>query len=156
MTLSIDVVTGTMPGGFDLLRNAARCEGYRFLERLAADWAAGTMRFDRLGVALLAVHEVDVLKGIGGLALDPFVPDARRMRRFYVHPAFRRRGTGRMLATALLARPSTAGRTITFNAGTVNAGIAQAPAFWAALGFAPDLQDGHTHWRCLAGLPGTG
>jgi len=151
MTVSIDVVTGALPGGFDLLRNAARREGYRFLDRLAADWAAGTTRFNHPGEALLAAYEGDVLTGIGGLTLDPFVPDALRMRRFYVHPAFRRRGIGRMLATALFAWPSTTGRTITVNAGT-----AQAPAFWATFGFAPDRRDGHTHRRCLAGVPGSG
>jgi hypothetical protein len=28
---------------------------------------------------------------------------------------------------------------------TVNAGIAEAPAFWEALGFMLDRRDGHTH-----------
>lgn len=84
----------------------------------------------------------DVLAGVGGLTLDPVVPGALRMRRFYVHPAFRRYGVGRKLAMALLERPGTASRRV-----AVNAGIAGAPAFWEALGFAAEPCCGHTHVR---------
>lgn len=86
-----------------------------------------------------------VLAGVGGLTLDPVVPGALRMRRFYVHPAFRRHGIGRRLAVALLERPGTAGRRVTVNAGT-----AEAPAFWAALGFVAERRDGHSHVRTPA------
>jgi GNAT superfamily N-acetyltransferase len=55
-----------------------------------------------------------VLAGIGGLTIDPVIPAVLRMRRFYVRPAFRRRGVGRRLAAALLARAG--GRAITVNA----------------------------------------
>ncbi len=83
-----------------------------------------------------------VLAGVGGLTLDPVVPGALRMRRFYVHPAFRRYGIGRRLAVALLERPGTAGRRVTVNAGT-----AGAPVFWEALGFVAEQRDRHTHVR---------
>ena len=74
--------------------------------------------------------------------LDPVVPGALRMRRFYVHPAFRRHGIGRRLAVALLKRPGTAGRSVTVNAGTIGA-----PVFWEALGFVAAPRRGHTHVR---------
>lgn len=139
--LRIDVA-GALPAGFPALRAEARREGFRFLDRLASEWEAGTARFDRSGEVLLAASMGDVLAGVGGLTLDPVVPDALRMRRFYVHPAFRRYGVGRRLAVALLERPGTAGRRVTVNAGT-----AGAPAFWEALGFVPGRCDGHTHVR---------
>ena len=124
------------------MRAEARREGFRFLERLASEWETSASRFNHLGEVLLAACMADVLAGIGGLTLDPVVPGALRMRRFYVHPAFRRYGIGRRLAVALLEQPGTAGRSVTVNAGT-----AGAPVFWEALGFVPDRCDGHTHMR---------
>src|SRR2546429_4361329 len=40
-------VVGELPADFDTIRAEARAEGYRFLDRLASDWASGAMRFDR-------------------------------------------------------------------------------------------------------------
>lgn len=125
-----------------MLRAEAWREGHRFLERLASEWEAGLARFDRPGEALLTAHLAGLLAGIGGLTLDPAVPGALRMRRFYVHPAFRRQRIGRRLAVALLDRPGTAGRSVTVNAGTV-----LAPVFWEALGFVAAPCDGYTHVR---------
>ena len=48
------------------------------------------MRFERPGEALLAAYSEGVLAAIGGITIDPIVPDALRMRRFNVRPAFRR------------------------------------------------------------------
>jgi GNAT superfamily N-acetyltransferase len=108
------------------------------VERLAADWEAGTTRFDRDGEALLAARLNGVLVGIGGLTIEPVVPGAFRMRRFYVRPAFRRIGVGRRLVTALLAGVG-GNRSITVNAGAASI------AFWERVGFNPDPRDGHTH-----------
>ena len=135
-------MAGALPADFPALCAAARREGFRFVGRLASEWEAGSARFDRPGEALLAACMADVLAGVGGLTLDPVVPGALRMRRFYVHPAFRRHGIGRALAMALLERPGTAGRSVMVNAGPIGA-----PVFWEALGFVPDRCDGHTHAR---------
>jgi GNAT superfamily N-acetyltransferase len=128
-----------LPAGFDALRAEARGEGYRFVERLAIDWISGTTRFDRGGEALLAAHLNGVLAGVGGLTIEPVVPDALRMRRFYVRLACRRRGIGRALAAALLDRAASFTRLVTVNAAPASTG------FWESLGFAPDPRDGHTH-----------
>jgi GNAT superfamily N-acetyltransferase len=135
----LERVIGELPSGFDSLRAEARAEGYRHLDRLAADWASGALRFDRPDEALLAGHVDNELAAVGGLTIDPAVPGALRMRRFYVRRQFRRCGIGRRLATALLERAAAAGRPV-----TVNAGAGSAP-FWTALGFTPDPRDGHTH-----------
>jgi GNAT superfamily N-acetyltransferase len=132
-----------LPAGFDALRVEARAEGYRFVERLATDWMSGTIRFDREGEALLVARLNGVLAGIGGLTIEPVVPEAMRMRRFYVRPAYRRGGIGRKLATALLERARSAGRLVTVNAAPAST------LFWESLGFAPDARDGHTHIQHL-------
>ena len=136
-------VIEVLPAGFDALRAEARAEGYLFVERLATDWMSGTMRFDREGDALLAALLNGVLAGIGGLTIEPVVPHALRMRRFYIRLAYRRSGIGRMLVTALLERARSTSRLVTVNAGPGSA------AFWESLGFAPDARDGHTHIQQL-------
>ena len=113
--LRLEAVVDDLPIGFDTLRNEARAEGYQFIDRLAAEWTSGQTRFDREGEALLAAHVNGVLAGIGGLTLEPIIPGAVRMRRFYVRSAFRHSGIGRALATALLSRVP-ASRLITVNA----------------------------------------
>jgi RimJ/RimL family protein N-acetyltransferase/GNAT superfamily N-acetyltransferase len=136
--LRLEAVVDGLPVGFDALRTEARAEGRQSVERLAADWQSRTTRFDREGEALLAARVNGVLAGLGGLTLEPVIPGAVRMRRFYVRPAFRRSGVGRKLVTALLARVP-ASRLI-----TVNAAPASIP-FWEGVGFTPDVCDGHTH-----------
>jgi GNAT superfamily N-acetyltransferase len=95
-------------------------------------------RFDRDGEVLLAVRVNETLAAIGGLTVEPVVPNALRMRRFYVRPAFRRSGVGRELVRSLLARmPSNQVITAYAAPGSV--------PFWEAMGFTPHPWDGHTH-----------
>ena len=136
--LEIEPMLAALPVGFDALRADALAEGFRQVERLAADWDAGRIRFDRDGEALLAARLNGVLVGIGGLTIEPVVAGALRMRRFYVRPAFRRIGVGRQLVTALLAGLDD-DRSITVNAAPASI------AFWESVGFNPDPRDGHTH-----------
>ena len=79
--LELEPVREALPAGFDALRTDALAEGFRQVERLAADWEAGRTRFDRDGEALLAARLNRVLVGIGGLTLEPFVPGALHRRR---------------------------------------------------------------------------
>ena len=138
-TLHLHPVRHALPPGFDALRADALAEGHRLLERLAAEWDAG-QRFDGDGEALLVAWHGDALAGIGGVTQDPGTSGALRMRRFYVRPAHRRRGTARALAGVLLREARRTGRPVLVNAGTP-----AAPAFWEALGFVPDPGGGHTH-----------
>ncbi len=109
------------------------------LDRLAAEWHAGNTLFDRPSEALFAAYVNGVLAGIGGLTIDPAMPGALRMRRFYVGRECRRRGIARRLANALSGRPEVAGRLIVVNAA------AGSGAFWEALGFTQDRRQSHTH-----------
>jgi len=137
--IRLEQVLEALPVGFDALRAEARAEGYRFVERLAGDWASGELRFDRPGEVLLAAYAGNKLAAIGGLTLDPVLPATLRVRRFYVRERGRRSGIGRRLATALLERAAQAGRPVTVNAASGSA------RFWEILGFVSDQRDGHTH-----------
>jgi ATP diphosphatase len=132
-------VVDELPVGFDAMQAEARAERYRMLDTLAAEWSSGKARFDRAGEALFAAFADGSLAGIGGLTLEPVVPGALRMRRFYVRVSARRSGIGNQLAGRLLEPAMRAGRIV-----TVNAGAGSAP-FWEAMGFVPDARDGHTH-----------
>jgi GNAT superfamily N-acetyltransferase len=138
--VEFDRAIDNLPHGFDEMRAEASAEGFRHLERLALDWASGTMRFKGEGEVLMASHVQDVLAGIGGLTIEPIVPGAFRMRRLYVREPFRRQGIGRKLALALLEPALARGAAV-----TVNAGNADAVPFWIRLGFTADPRDGHTH-----------
>ena len=137
----LEAVVGKLPADFGTMQAEARAEGYRFLDRLGSDWGSGAMRFDRPGEALLAADSEGVLAAIGGITIDPIVPDALRMRRFYVRPAFRRTGMGGEIAQALLKMARSV------PVVTLNAAVKSVP-FWETLGFVPEARDGHTHiWR---------
>lgn len=144
--LQLEAVVKDLPAGFDDLRAEARAEGYLFVERLFTEWMSHTNRFGREGEALLAARMNSVLAGIGGITIEPVIPGALRMRRFYIRRASRRNGVGHGLVTALLDRVS-AGPLI-----TVNATPASFP-FWESVGFLPDHQDGHTHVLLKASAP---
>lgn len=137
-------VVERLPARFDLLRQSARAEGHRNMDRLAQDWASGAQRFDAAGEGLLAALVVGELACVGGITIDPMFPGELCMRRFYVRAVFRRQGVGRQLAETLIAGVRPGVHLV------VNAGTQQAARFWEALGFMPEQRDGHTHtlpWR---------
>ena len=133
-------VTDSLPAGLSSLAEQARDEGHRHLDRLIADWTSGALRFERPGEALLAAHIADELVGVGGLAVEPRLQSAFRMRRFYVLPSFRNRGIGGHLAQTLIQRAATSAEALTVNAGDEDAG-----RFWEMVGFARITGDGFTH-----------
>lgn len=138
--IALHPIVANLPDGFDALRADAAQEGFRFVDRLADEWNSGANRFDRPDEALMFVQADGELAGIGGLSVDPFVPKALRMRRFYVRPPFRRIGIGRLLVGALPERTRLSGRDVMVNADTPGG-----PFFWQAMGFTPNRVDGHTH-----------
>jgi GNAT superfamily N-acetyltransferase len=90
--------------GIELLRQEACDEGYDFIETLVEEWASATNRFHGPGEILCGYFDEDLLVAVGGLTLDPFAgrPDMGRIRRVYVRSAWRNRGIGRALVTALV------------------------------------------------------
>jgi GNAT superfamily N-acetyltransferase len=129
-----------LPPGIEQLARAASAEDIRNVSMLLCSYEDG-LRSDRAGEALFAGFVDGELAGVGGVTPCPDVPDAERMRRFYVAPAFRRTGMGRALAAAAMQEGLQHARILTCNA---RASAGAAP-FWEAMGFRPVSQAGITH-----------
>jgi GNAT superfamily N-acetyltransferase len=131
-----------LPDGFDALLADAASEGVSHMARLAEGWASGDQRFEDNSEALLGALLAGELAGIGGLSIEPAAAEpARRVRRFYVRPAFRRQGVASTLASALIQEALDQVDLLTCNAA---ASPAAAP-FWEAQGFSRDSSGPWTH-----------
>jgi GNAT superfamily N-acetyltransferase len=104
VTVAVDPVGDLPPDALALLIAESEREGWRFVRRLADEWAVGTNRFDRPGEALFAASVDGALVGVCGLNVDPYAADPAvgRVRRLYVLQAFRGRGVGRRLVHAVI------------------------------------------------------
>jgi len=120
--------------GVELLQSDAQHEGYDFVETLVEQWASETNRFDAPGEALCGHLDQGLLVAVGGLNCDPFAgrPDMGRIRRVYVRPAWRNRGIGRALVTALVDEARTHFTCVRLRAE--NAGAAR---LYESMGFVP-------------------
>ncbi len=140
--ITVHRVSGFVPKGLVALAGEADAEGIRNVRRVVERWESGEERFDRPEERLLvAAAEPDEIVGVGGLTVCPTIPDAFRVRRFYVHPAWRRRGVAGALASRLLEQWPRGASAITCNAQA----SAAAPKFWEAMGFEPVSEVGITH-----------
>ena len=83
----------------------SEAHGLGFVRRLADEWASGANRFDRPGEALFAVRDAADVVAVGGLNVDPYTtdPGTGRVRHVYVLTAYRRRGLGAALVSAIIA-----------------------------------------------------
>lgn len=135
-------VAGSLPDGFERLILAARAEGVRNLDRLKQQWASHEQRFDRDGAALFAAYVDDELIGLGGVTPETGLAEpAMRMRRFYIHPVYRRKGHGGELARAVMDYGLSVTPLLTGNARATP----QAGPFWEALGFRQEYLPNITH-----------
>jgi ribosomal protein S18 acetylase RimI-like enzyme len=109
-------------------------EGWRFVRRLADEWARGANRFDRPGEALFMAQAGGSIVGVCGLNADPYAADGAvgRVRRLYVLRAYRGRGVGRRLVQAVVA--AAAGRFRVLRVRTENS---DASRLYERLGFQP-------------------
>lgn len=137
--VEFEELTDHLPSDLEVLRRDAAAEGKRFLERLYIEWQSGEQRFSGTHEVLLGVRVNGELAGVGGMTVDPDMPSAMRMRRFFIRPAYRRHGLGRQLATAILSRTIPGGAIV-----TVNTDNTEAAAFWEAIGFQCDPRSGCT------------
>jgi GNAT superfamily N-acetyltransferase len=89
---------------FGALVEESRLEGFWMLVRLLDGWRDGRNRFKRRGETLLGAWQGDVLAGVGGLSVDPYLEGRRegRIRHVYVSAAHRRYGVGRLLLGAII------------------------------------------------------
>lgn len=133
-------IDGELPGDIDTLAPFATAEGIGIIDTLIAEWASGENRFNRPGEVLFTARIDGHLAGTGGLTHDYNFPDALRMRRFYVHPEFRRHRVARALAERAIAHARSHATWLTCHAGT-ESGV----RFWQRMGFLPVPLETHTH-----------
>jgi GNAT superfamily N-acetyltransferase len=139
--LRLEPIVDRLPDGLEDLRAEADFEDIRNIYRLINDWHSGAQRFTKPGELLLSGFENGTLVAIGGLTVEPEPAlCAMRLRRLYVRPAWRKRGYGRALATALIEQGFTF-----VNLLTLNAGVSGASEFWEALGFFRVHAQNRTH-----------
>jgi GNAT superfamily N-acetyltransferase len=122
----------SLPSGLDLLRDEAADHGFRFLDRLVADWASRANSFSCPGDCLLGALADHRLVGIGGLNADPYSPrtDLGRVRHVYVLDVWQRKGVGRAIIDRLVREAQ--GR---FSELRLRTNTAAAAAFYLRCGF---------------------
>jgi GNAT superfamily N-acetyltransferase len=128
--------------GLERLQSEAREEGYNFIDTLVEQWASAQNRFDAPGEALRGHIEDGLLVAVGGLNVDPFAgrPEMGRIRRGYVRRAWRNKGIGQALVTALVndARGY-------FHCVRLRAENADAARLYERIGFVPISNPDATH-----------
>ncbi len=125
------------------LLEASEAEGFRFVRRVADEWASGANRFAGPGEALFGAALEGRLVGICGLMRDPYTdrPGIGRMRNLYVLPESRGHGIGARLTRAVIS--AAAG---SFDLLRLRTSGPQASRLYERLGFQPvSGEDGCTH-----------
>lgn len=132
----------TLPVDIETLLVESQSEGFRFLERLVADFREGSNCFDATGEILFAVREQEQLIAVGGLNAYHGVG---RLRRFYVAKAHRRTGVGRQLLTQLEQHAAKHFAEVVLFTGTV-----KASRFYETCGYTPVQEYRISHRKRLA------
>lgn len=141
--VQIERLTKASPDLFAAMVAESERDGYRFVRRLAEEWASGANRFDRPGEALFAAWMNGRLVGACGLNVDPYTqaPGVGRVRHLYVLTDYRRSGVGRRLVAQVL--DAARGRFARLRLSTQNPGAIQ---LYEQLGFERRFgASDHTH-----------
>ncbi len=141
-----------LPDELSRLADQARQEGFRFLDRLTAEFESGTNTFAKQGEALFEARKGAVLVGIGGLNRDPYVSSddglgIGRIRRLYVAPSARRLGVARLLMSAIEQSARATFATLRLRTDTE-----QGALFYARLGYTAIANDDNaSHVKQITG-----
>lgn len=94
-----------LPAQIETLLKLANKEGVNVVQRLIDEYASGQNRFQDEGEFFLIAYDGDKLIGCGGLNQQREEEGQKsrigRVRRFYVHPKYRRHGVGKDLLAYL-------------------------------------------------------
>ena len=134
-----------LPAGIEKMRAEAAREGFRFVDKLIAEWRSGTNRFTRSGEVFLGAFQATELVAVGGLNRDPYADQAGigRLRHLYVKKSARRSGLGTTLVLRLLGHAEG-----TFHSVRLKTDTSEAADFYVSLGFWPvqDRTATHVWW----------
>ena len=141
MKLALADLRAGLPPEFERLREAARTEGYGFLDRLHARWRNSAYDADDQA-SVVGVQSEDRLVAIGAQTYDEYDPhpEHRRIRHFYVLPEARRHGAGRLLAGELTKHAFERAPRL-----HLRATHSLSTAFWDAMGFERVARADRTH-----------
>lgn len=137
-----------LPPALERLIAESERERFRFLRRLADDWAAGRNRFAGPGEGLWGAAVAGQWIGTCGLNIEDASADGPmgRLRRLYVCADWRRTGVGSLLVQTALAAAATQFRVVQLRTDNPDAA-----AFYQALGFQTVSGDPNvTHRRIRA------
>lgn len=128
-------------------RAEAAERGFRFVERLHAEWMDGTNRFAQAGELLVGAFTTGRLAAIAGLNHDPYETDRKvgRLRHLYVLERYRRQGIGAALVRHILANAGV------FREIRLRTDNPHAASFYESLGFEP--VDGASATHAIAARP---
>lgn len=136
----------TLGSAIEPLRAEAARQGFRFVERLVAEWESGANRFDRPGEGFFGAFSGKRLVGVGGLNHDPYAnADAiGRVRHVYVLASDRRLGIGTALVDHILAKARS-----NFSVVRLRTDTPEAALFYLRLGFTPIKDEAASHIKLL-------
>ena len=139
--IAIQKIKLPIPGIESLLMEGQE-EGYDFIQTLADDWASGENRFDGPGETLCGHLDQGLVVAVGGLNCDPFAgrPDTGRIRRVFVRRAWRNKGVGRALVSALIDEARSHFRCVRLRAENEDAA-----RLYERMGFVPIADPDATH-----------
>lgn len=129
------------------IAGVAEAEGFRFVQRLLEDVAAGEVHFNEPCEFFLGVFVDECLVAIGGVTPDPYIDDVStgRLRHVYVHAERRRTGIGRELVARLERRAEPCYAYLRLRTDT-----SRAAQFYESLGYQRTGSDSATHMRVLS------
>lgn len=136
----------TLPPQISELRDEAANEGFRFIEKLIAEWESGTNRFDQPGECFLGAFTGADLISVGGLNRDPYVGvgTTGRIRHLYVRRLARGQGVGSALLRRLLDQANVA-----FDRVRLRTDTREAAAFYLSHGFLSVADETASHAKVL-------
>ena len=139
--IAIQKIKLPIPGIESLLMEGQE-EGYDFIQTLTDDWASGENRFDGPGETLCGHLDQGLVVAVGGLNCDPFAgrPDTGRIRRVFVRRAWRNKGVGRALVSALIDEAQSHFRCVRLRAENEDAA-----RLYERMGFVPIADPDATH-----------